>query len=126
MAYGNKNVGSAAMNLAVNERAESGDYSSADDFARRLSQDQLTKILESLTKAGAFDFSGEERASIFSRVDRSFLRPLLHTKIEFQVKLLYLMRTLITVLVKLASTTTLLLILSLGVRMRFWLLSVNC
>ena len=27
------------------------------------------KILESLTKAGAFDFSGEERASIFARVD---------------------------------------------------------
>ena len=65
-----KNVGSAAMNLAVNERAESGDYLSADDFARRLESRSVNKkILESLTKAGAFDFSGEERASIFARVD---------------------------------------------------------
>ena len=65
-----KNVGSAAMNLAVNERNQSGDYSSADDFARRLESRSVNKkILESLTKAGAFDFSGEERASIFSRID---------------------------------------------------------
>ena len=65
-----KNVGSAAMNLAVIERNQSGDYSSADDFARRLESRSVNKkILESLTKAGAFDFSEEERASIFSRID---------------------------------------------------------
>ena len=65
-----KNVGSAAMNLAVTERNQSGDYSSADDFARRLESRSVNKkILESLTKAGAFDFSEEERASIFSRID---------------------------------------------------------
>ena len=65
-----KNVGAAAMDLAINERVEGGAFDCVDDFARRQQSRSVNKkILESLTRAGAFDFSGEERARIFARVD---------------------------------------------------------
>tara|TARA_B100001057_G_scaffold151193_2_gene151134 strand:+ start:6916 stop:10449 length:3534 start_codon:yes stop_codon:yes gene_type:complete len=65
-----KNVGATAMDLAINERVEEGAYDCVDDFARRQQSRSVNKkILESLTRAGAFDFSGEERARIFARVD---------------------------------------------------------
>ena len=65
-----KNVGSAAMALAIEERTENGEYVSPDDFAKRLESRTINKkIMEALTRAGAFDFSGEERAHLFARID---------------------------------------------------------
>ena len=65
-----KNVGSAAMALAIEETTKNAEYASPDDFAKRLESRTVNKkILESLTRAGAFDFSKEERAHLFARID---------------------------------------------------------
>ncbi len=65
-----KNVGSAAMALAISEREAGGEFVSADDFAKRLDSKTVNKkILESLTRAGAFDFTGEARAALFARLE---------------------------------------------------------
>ncbi len=65
-----KNVGEGAMQLAVTEREKNGEYVSMEDFATRLDSKSVNKkILENLVRAGAFDFIGEHRASLFARVD---------------------------------------------------------
>jgi DNA polymerase-3 subunit alpha len=65
-----KNVGEGPMTLALAERAAHGPFASLEDFARRLDARSCNKrILESLVRAGAFDFTGEERAALFARVD---------------------------------------------------------
>ncbi len=65
-----KNVGSAAMAMAIKERDAAGDFADADDFAKRLDSKAVNKkILESLTRAGAFDFTGEARAALFARLE---------------------------------------------------------
>ncbi len=64
-----KNVGEAAMETALAERAKNGPFASLDDFGSRLDTKQVNrKILESLIKAGAFDFTGEWRDAMFSRL----------------------------------------------------------
>ncbi|MFN0129601.1 MAG: DNA polymerase III subunit alpha [Verrucomicrobiales bacterium] len=65
-----KNVGEGPMQLALTEREAHGPFKSAEDFATRLDGRSCNKrVLESLIRAGAFDFTGEERASMFARVD---------------------------------------------------------
>ncbi|MED5586744.1 MAG: DNA polymerase III subunit alpha [Verrucomicrobiota bacterium] len=65
-----KNVGSAAMEAAIRERDAGGDFTGAEDFAKRLDSKSVNKKnLESLVRAGAFDFSGEDRARLFSRLE---------------------------------------------------------
>jgi DNA polymerase III subunit alpha len=67
-----KNVGEAAMAIAIRERAERGDFSSLDDFCTRLdSRIANRKMLENLIKAGAFDFTGRDRAELFACIDES-------------------------------------------------------
>lgn len=67
-----KNVGQGAMELAIREREARGDFSSLEDFCRRLdSRITNRKILESLVKCGAFDFLGRERAELFACIDES-------------------------------------------------------
>lgn len=67
-----KNVGQGAMELAIREREERGDFLSLEDFCRRLdSRIANRKILESLVKCGAFDFLGRERAELFACIDES-------------------------------------------------------
>ena len=64
-----KNVGEAAMRSAIAEREANGEFESLEDFASRLDTKVVNrKILENLIKAGAFDFSGERRDELFSRV----------------------------------------------------------
>jgi DNA polymerase-3 subunit alpha len=64
-----KNVGAAAMEAAIAERKARGPFVSLEDFAARLDSKTVNrKILESLIKAGAFDFTGERRDAMFSRV----------------------------------------------------------
>jgi len=66
-----KNVGEAAMATAIKERAENGPYLSLEDFSSRLDSKVINKrILENLVKAGALDWTGENRASMFSRLEQ--------------------------------------------------------
>lgn len=65
-----KNVGEGPMRLALAEREAGGPFKSPEDFATRLDARSCNKrVLESLIRAGAFDFTGEGRASMFARVD---------------------------------------------------------
>jgi len=67
-----KNVGENAMELAIQEREERGEFASLEDFCRRLdSRIANRKMLESLVKCGAFDFLERERAELFACIDDS-------------------------------------------------------
>jgi DNA polymerase-3 subunit alpha len=65
-----KHVGEAAMETAIREREQRGDFASLEDFCARLdSRVANRKMLESLIKAGAFDFLGRDRSELFSCID---------------------------------------------------------
>ena len=65
-----KNVGAGAMASAVEERASTGSFTSLEDFCARLDSRAVNKkILESLIRSGAFDFTGRDRAEMFSQID---------------------------------------------------------
>ncbi len=67
-----KNVGAGAMALAIAEREREGDFTSLEDFCSRLdSRIANRKIIESLIKAGAFDFLKRLRAELFACVERT-------------------------------------------------------
>ncbi len=67
-----KNVGAGAMESAIRERDENGEFASLEDFCRRLdSRVANRKMLESLVKAGAFDFLERERAEVFACVEEA-------------------------------------------------------
>jgi len=67
-----KNVGQGAMETAIQEREARGEFTSLEDFCRRLdSRIANRKILESLVKCGAFDFLERERAALFGCIDDS-------------------------------------------------------
>ncbi|MEI6377167.1 MAG: DNA polymerase III subunit alpha, partial [bacterium] len=65
-----KNVGEAAMETAVADRAANGFFKSLEDFCSRLDSRTVNKkILESLVKAGAFDWEGRHRAELFAAIE---------------------------------------------------------
>ncbi len=65
-----KNVGEAAMAAAIEEREKNGEFNSLDDFCARLDSRKINKkVLESLVKCGAFDWTGADRAQLFSEID---------------------------------------------------------
>jgi len=65
-----KNVGEAAMATAVAEREANGLFKSLEDFCSRLDSRTVNKkILESLVKAGAFDWEGRHRAELFAAIE---------------------------------------------------------
>ena len=67
-----KNVGEAAMAMAIRERGERAEFVSLEDFCSRLDPRVANrKMLESLIKAGAFDFTGRDRAELFACIDES-------------------------------------------------------
>ncbi|MGI9088253.1 MAG: DNA polymerase III subunit alpha [Chthoniobacterales bacterium] len=67
-----KNVGQGAMEAAIREREHGGEFNSLEDFCRRLdSRIANRKMLESLVKAGAFDFLERARAEVFACIDES-------------------------------------------------------
>jgi DNA polymerase-3 subunit alpha len=67
-----KNVGEAAMQMLIEERERAGDYTSLDDFCGRIgTRIANRKMLESLIKAGAFDFVGRDRAELYDCIDES-------------------------------------------------------
>ena len=70
-----KNVGEAAMETAIAEREANGEFASLDDFCRRLDSRKINKkVLESLVKCGAFDFTGVDRAANFAAIDEAIAR----------------------------------------------------
>jgi DNA polymerase-3 subunit alpha len=65
-------VGEGAMELALQERENAGSFASLEDFCGRLgSRIANRKMLESLVKAGAFDFVGRDRAELFACIDEA-------------------------------------------------------
>jgi DNA polymerase-3 subunit alpha len=65
-----KNVGETAMAMAIREREQRGEFASLEDFCGRLdSRVANRKMLESLIKAGAFDFTGRDRAELFACIE---------------------------------------------------------
>jgi DNA polymerase-3 subunit alpha len=65
-----KNVGEAAMASAVAEREKNGPFTSLEDFCSRLDSKTVNKkILESLVRAGAFDWDGRHRASLDAAIE---------------------------------------------------------
>ncbi len=65
-----KNVGEAAMAAAVAEREANGPYKSLEDFCSRLDSRTVNKkILESLVRAGAFDWDGRHRAALDAAIE---------------------------------------------------------
>jgi DNA polymerase-3 subunit alpha len=67
-----KNVGESAMQMSIEERERAGNYTSLEDFCGRIgTRIANRKMLESLIKAGAFDFVGRERAELFACIDES-------------------------------------------------------
>lgn len=66
-----KNVGESAMRCAIAERVAAGPFTSLEDFSARLDSKVINKrILENLVKAGALDWTGETRASMFNRLEQ--------------------------------------------------------
>jgi DNA polymerase III subunit alpha len=62
-----KSVSFTGMEIVVKERIEGGDFSSLEDFARRLDPGSVNKrMLENLTKAGAFDCLEKRRSLAFA------------------------------------------------------------
>src|SRR5205814_1396794 len=65
-----KHVGEMAMEAAIREREQRGTFASLEDFCARLdSRVANRKMLESLIKAGAFDFLGRDRSELFNCID---------------------------------------------------------
>ncbi len=65
-----KNIGESAMDAAISERLAHGPYKSMEDYCSRLDSRSVNrKILENLIRAGAFDFTGRDRAELFARID---------------------------------------------------------
>ncbi len=69
-----KNVGEGAMAAAIAERERGGGFSSLEDFCSRVdSRIANRKSIESLVKAGAFDFLGRARDELFACIEETLL-----------------------------------------------------
>ncbi|MFA7428641.1 MAG: DNA polymerase III subunit alpha [Rhodospirillaceae bacterium] len=65
-----KNVGEAAMDSIVAERDKGGAFRSIQDFAKRVDTKAVNKrLLENLTRAGAFDALESDRAKLFNGIE---------------------------------------------------------
>ena len=65
-----KNVGEAAMEAAIEERQRNGAFKSLEDFCARLDSRKVNKkVVESLVKCGAFDWTGADRAALAADID---------------------------------------------------------
>jgi len=72
---GIKNVGEGAVCAIVEEREENGPFKSLIDFCSRLDSHVVNrKVIESLVKCGAFDFTKMSRGRLFNGVDFAISR----------------------------------------------------
>jgi len=64
---GVKNVGDAAIDAVLETRAAGGPFTSLYDFVRRIDSKRVNKrVIESLIRCGAFDFTKATRASLWA------------------------------------------------------------
>lgn len=69
---GVKNVGAAAIDALVREREENGPYKSIFDFCKRVDlRTNNRKVIESLIKSGAFDYTGARRSQMLAVMDQA-------------------------------------------------------
>jgi len=62
-----KNVGESALESIIQERGESGGYTSLENFCNRIDSRRVnSRVIESLIKAGAFDSLGCRRSQLFA------------------------------------------------------------
>jgi DNA polymerase-3 subunit alpha len=67
---GVKGVGELAAQKIIEERDKNGPFRDFDDFISRVDGRAINKrVLEHLTKTGAFDFSGASRKKLFDNID---------------------------------------------------------
>ncbi len=67
-----RNVGEAVIQVIVEERNRGGDFSSLEDFCRRVSARSMNRrSLESLIKCGAFDSTGARRSQLLAVLDQA-------------------------------------------------------
>ncbi len=67
-----KNVGGAALDSIIEERRNSGAYSSLTDFCARVDSSRVNrKVLENLIKAGAFDSMQAKRSQLMEVLERT-------------------------------------------------------
>jgi DNA polymerase-3 subunit alpha len=67
-----KNVGEGAIESIVEARGEGGPFRSLFDFCERVETRRVNKrVIESLIKCGAFDFTGSARAALLAALDRA-------------------------------------------------------
>ncbi len=65
-----KNIGENITKIIVEERLRNGPFETLDDFATRINHRDLNKkSLEALTKAGALESLGVERAQVLASID---------------------------------------------------------
>jgi DNA polymerase-3 subunit alpha len=65
-----KGVGEGAVQAIVNERRARGEYSSLEDFCRRLDLSKVNRrVLEALIKSGSLDGLAANRATLMKRLD---------------------------------------------------------
>ena len=65
-----KNVGEAAMESAMSERARGGAFKGIEDFCARVDGKKISKkAIECLVKSGAFDEFGADRATMFAGIE---------------------------------------------------------
>ncbi len=67
-----KNVGGAALDSIMEERAKDGPFKSLGDLCARVDSRKVNKrVIESLVKAGAFDSLGARRSQLFAILDQA-------------------------------------------------------
>ncbi len=67
-----KNVGIPSAKAIVEERKKNGEFKDIFDAAERLDTKVMNKrVLESLIKSGAFDFSGVDRGVLLNNIDKA-------------------------------------------------------
>ncbi len=67
---GVKNVGDGAIEAIIEAREEGGLYKGLVDFCERIDFKRVNRrVVESLIKCGAFDFSGETRSALFNAIE---------------------------------------------------------
>ncbi len=70
-----KGVGESAIESTLEARTSGGAFKSLFDFCERVDSRRVNrKVLEALVKAGAFDFEGKSRRTLFETIERALER----------------------------------------------------
>ncbi len=69
-----KGVGEGAVDEIVKEREANGNFTGMMDFCARMGSVVNKRVLESLIRSGAFDFTGVHRARLFNGIETAFSR----------------------------------------------------